>query len=173
MRFATNQTGALEISIPPSPSQQTTSILHTRPFLEQSHFRGLGGSWSQMHQILMQVKLVGPCFCARRNSMASLSSWKLEPPHQAFMSRSTVDVTGWYVAYGHLDDLGRHHSPICGAAQSLEMVAGTSCSKGESKPETKIPKIDASGVSMLLGRSCRVKLCTKYEVLKSNTSSLQ
>lgn len=57
------------------------------------------------------------------------------------MSRSrTVDVTGWYVAYGHLDDLGRHHSPICGAAQSLEMVAGTSCSKGESESESERPR---------------------------------
>jgi hypothetical protein len=53
------------------------------------------------------------------------------------MSRSTVDVTGWYVAYGHLDgDGGRHHSPICGAAQSLEMVTGASCSKGEPEYET-------------------------------------
>jgi hypothetical protein len=64
------------------------------------------------------------------------------------MSRSTVDVTGWYVAYGHLDgDGGRHHSPICGAAHSPEMVAGTSCSKGECESETET-KIDASGVSM-------------------------
>jgi hypothetical protein len=56
------------------------------------------------------------------------------------MSRSTVDVTSWYVACGHLDDLGRHHSPICGAAQSLEMVAGASCSKDESESVTERPR---------------------------------
>jgi hypothetical protein len=69
------------------PQPTATSILHSRPFSSRSHFRGLGVSGSQMHQILMQVKLVGPCFCARRNSMPS-SGGKASPPVTLLPSQS-------------------------------------------------------------------------------------